>query len=117
MNRGRDHVADDWHSEGFIASEPIPPSRRIGIKLASTARTVMGLGRNRCAAPSIAAASISACLFSTSGKARFINSESAPPPGQMIAVAESGVHRVLDELSGQSQSCGSGYLRGSPAAT
>jgi len=45
---------------GFITSEPIPDSHRIGTRLASTAMTVMSLGRSRCTAPSMTAASRSA---------------------------------------------------------
>ena len=45
---------------GFITSEPMPVSQRIGTKLASTAVTVISFGRSRWTAPSIAAASMSA---------------------------------------------------------
>ena len=40
---------------GFITSEPMPLPQRIGIRLASTAATVISLGLSRCTAPSIAA--------------------------------------------------------------
>ena len=40
---------------GFITSEPMPVSHRIGARLASTAQTVISLGRRRCTAPSMAA--------------------------------------------------------------
>src|SRR5215467_14101933 len=36
---------------GFMTSEPIPVSHKIGIKLASTAVTVISFGRSRCTAP------------------------------------------------------------------
>jgi len=42
---------------GFVTSEPMPLSARIGARLASTAVTVISFGRSRCTAPSIAAAS------------------------------------------------------------
>jgi hypothetical protein len=32
---------------GFMTSEPMPLAHRMGIKLAKTAGTVMGLGRSR----------------------------------------------------------------------
>ena len=41
---------------GFITSEPIPDSQRIGIRLARTAVTVISLGRKRWTAPSMVAA-------------------------------------------------------------
>ena len=44
---------------GFITSEPIPDSQRVGIRLARTAQTVMSFGRKRWTAPSTAAASTS----------------------------------------------------------
>ena len=40
---------------GFITSEPMPVSHRMGTKLASTAVTVMSFGRSRSTAPSMAA--------------------------------------------------------------
>jgi|SRR6266481_6441356 len=50
---------------GFMASEPMPLSHKIGIKLASTAVTVMSLGRKHCTAPAIAAVSMSSCRSGT----------------------------------------------------
>ena len=44
---------------GFMTSEPMPDSQRIGTRLASTAHTVISFGRKRWTAPSIAAASMS----------------------------------------------------------
>ena len=45
---------------GFMTSEPMPDSQRIGTRLARTAQTVMSFGRKRWTAPSMAAASTSA---------------------------------------------------------
>src|SRR6266436_3898999 len=45
---------------GFITSEPMPDSHRIGTRLARTAQTVMSFGRKRWTAPSMAASSTSA---------------------------------------------------------
>jgi hypothetical protein len=49
---------------GFMTSEPMPDSQRIGARLARTAHTVMSFGRKRWTAPSIAAASTNATFFS-----------------------------------------------------
>ena len=40
---------------GFITSEPIPDSHRIGTRLSITTATVISFGRSRCTAPSITA--------------------------------------------------------------
>src|SRR5580700_230185 len=50
---------------GFITSEPIPVSQRIGMRLARTAHTVINFGLSRWTAPSITAASMSSCLSGT----------------------------------------------------
>ena len=44
---------------GFITSDPIRDSHKIGARLNITTATVISLGRRRCTAPSIAAASMS----------------------------------------------------------
>ncbi len=55
---------------GFITSEPIPVSQRMGRRLARTAVTVISFGRNLCTAPSMAAASMSSCLRGTPEESR-----------------------------------------------
>src|SRR6202035_108152 len=50
---------------GFITSLPIPDSQRMGTRLASTTHTVISLGRSRCTAPSMTAASTSSCRSGT----------------------------------------------------
>src|ERR1700730_12555212 len=47
---------------GFITSEPMPVSHKIGARLAKTATTVISFGRRRCTAPSMAALSLSASI-------------------------------------------------------
>ena len=45
---------------GFITSEPMPDSQKIGTRLARTAQIIINVGRKRWTAPSIAASSTSA---------------------------------------------------------
>ena len=50
---------------GFMTSEPMPVSQKMGTRLAITTLTVISLGRSRWTAPSITAASISSCFSGT----------------------------------------------------
>jgi hypothetical protein len=47
VDGGGDHAAHDGAAIGFITSEPMPLSHRMGVKLARRAVTVLNFGRNR----------------------------------------------------------------------
>src|SRR6516164_1839559 len=61
VNRRGNHAPTRDAAIGFITSEPIPVSHRMGTRLARTTLTVMTFGRNLWTASSIMASSMSSC--------------------------------------------------------